>query len=205
MIRQTAFKLSTPRLLIRTAVIVVAALIWFLVASRLLEFGKTIDYSAMLPVGQQALDMLKTVNPYLWWVIVAIWTLIVYFCVRAWYDSSVLAGRAAPVPTASVDELASHLSEEVVDVLLWCWGTRDEPITIGDLHRTNEETRHGRIQKIAMVRQQESILLAQSSGFTAIPASRHHADAPGTRPAGAREVTPRTDVEPTLGSIRDPR
>ncbi len=40
----------------------------------------------------------------------------------------------------------------------WSWGSRDELFTVGDLQRTLWEIRHGRIAKIAMVREQEVLL-----------------------------------------------
>jgi hypothetical protein len=48
-------------------------------------------------------------------------------------------------------------------VLRWTWGSREEPFTVGDLHRSLSEIRHNRIGKIAMVAEQADILDAKPS------------------------------------------
>jgi hypothetical protein len=206
LINQTAIKLGAPRLFLRAVVIIVALVVWFLVAAWLLRFGQGINYTDFTLGGQQVIDILTRINPYLWWAVIAIWTLIVYFVVRAWVDSSIQASRAASVPTPILADLCSNLSGETVEVLLWCWGNREEPFTQGDLRRARTEVRYGRIDKIAVVRQQEAIMLAEIEGAD-LPAQRQSATSPvrARRPAGVAAVpsapdSDRIDVEPTLGS-----
>lgn len=158
LISQTLRKLSTPRILLRLVVIVAAAILWLWVSSLLLQFGRGLTYASLASFGQQVIDMLVLINPYLWWVVVALWTLIMFFSVRAWFNGNVEAGRAAPVEPDAFRALCAQLSPEVRDVMRWSWLNRDEPFTIGDLRRTLAETRHGRIDKIAIVREQEAIL-----------------------------------------------
>jgi hypothetical protein len=160
LIRQTLLKLALPRLILRLIVIAVAVLIWLYVASVIMDFGKTINYGALQPLGPQTVDLLARINPYLWWGVVAIWSLIVFFLVRGWLNSSMDSARGLTVPADTFADLVPELSDDVVGVLRWCWGSREEPFTIGDLHRALSETRRGRITKIAMVREQETLLAA---------------------------------------------
>ncbi|ALM85532.1 hypothetical protein [Bordetella sp. N] len=158
LIRQTLLRLATPRLVLRAVVIIVAAAIWLYGAGQITDFGKTINYGALQPLGQQSIDLLNRLNPYLWWGVAAIWFLIVFFIVRSWLRGNIEAARARVVPADTFADLVPQLSEDVVDVVRWCWGSRDEPFTVGDLQRVLSETRHGRIDKIAMVREQEAML-----------------------------------------------
>jgi hypothetical protein len=202
LINQTVMKLSAPRLLIQTALVVVGVIIWFFVAAWLLEFGKTIDYATLVPLGQATVDLLTRINPYIWWVTVVIWTLIAYFIVRALVDSSIRASRAASVPTGALADLTAGLSDEVIEVLLWCWSNRDEPYTLGDLRRSRIEARHGRVEKIAIVRQQEALLVGDIRRNGVVPTVPGVLGAaPPVDPASEKVIrtTPgRVDVEPTI-------
>jgi hypothetical protein len=202
LINQTVMKLSAPRLLIQTALVVVGVIIWFFVAGWLLQFGNTINYATLVPLGQATVDMLTRINPYIWWVIVAIWTLIAYFIVRALVDSSIRASRAASVPTGALADLTAGLSDEVIEVVLWCWSNRDEPYTLGDLRRSRIEARHGRVEKIAIVRQQEALLVGDLRRNRAMPTAPGGLGvAPPFDTANDKVIrtTPgRVDVEPTI-------
>ncbi|MCZ8412004.1 hypothetical protein O9649_29865 [Achromobacter dolens] len=158
LIGQTLLKLALPRLLVRAIVIAVAVIVWYLAASWILDFGKRINYEFLHSLGQPTMDMVQKVNPYIWWVVAGIWTLIVFFVLRAWLSASLASGRATPVSTGVLADLAPQLSQESLGVLRWTWGTREEPFTVGDLHRSLSEIRHNRIGKIAMVAEQTDIL-----------------------------------------------
>jgi hypothetical protein len=201
LINQTALKLSAPRLLIQTALVVVGVIIWFFVADWLLQFGKTINYGSLVPLGQATVEMVTRISPYIWWGIVVIWTLIAYFVIRAMVDSSIRASRAALVPTSALADLTAGLSDEVIEVMLWCWSNRDEPYTLGDLRRSRMEARHGRVEKIAIVRQQEALLTGELRQGRV--ASGAIAMGPGPSAVSSDEkvirTTPgRVDVEPTI-------
>ncbi|MCJ9710109.1 hypothetical protein LWS69_13850, partial [Bordetella hinzii] len=158
LIGQTLLKLALPRLVFRAIVLAVIAVIWLLASSWLLAFGKTLAFDSLHSLGQQTVDLLTRINPYFWWGVVAIWTLIVFFGARNWLYASLAAGRAQVVPRDVLAQLRSKLSEEVVDVLRWVWGDREEPFTVGDLQRSYFELRRNRIGKIALVREQAAIL-----------------------------------------------
>ncbi|ARP84843.1 hypothetical protein [Bordetella genomosp. 9] len=164
LIRQTLLKLASPRLLVRAVVIVAAVAIWLYVAQRILAFGATINYQGLHALGQSTVDLLNRINPYLWWAVAIIWSLIVFFVVRGWLRSHIAAARLVAVPADTFSDLVGDLGEDAIDVMRWCWGNRDEPFTVGDLQRTLWEIRHGRVAKIAMVRDQEVLLGLPPSG-----------------------------------------
>jgi hypothetical protein len=214
LIRQTLLKLASPRLAVRAVVIAVAVVVWLIVAQRILAFGATIDYAALHPLGQATVDMLNRINPYLWWAIAAIWSLIVFFAVRGWLRGNMDAARMVPVPAEAFSDLVGELSDEVIGVMRWCWGGREEPFTVGDLQRTLWEVRHGRIGKIAMVREQEVLLgLPATAGATndagrsgrperLARAQRDDIDWPGERRRPSRVADAENPVEPRIGPLR---
>lgn len=163
LIGQTLLKLALPRLVVRAIVIAVALVLWYLVASWILDFGKRMNYDFLHSLGQPTMDMVQKVAPYIWWVAAGIWSLIVFFSVRAWFSASLAAGSATPVGTDVLANLAPNLSEESLGVLRWTWGDRQEPFTVGDLRRSLSEIRHNRIGKIEMVADQAQILDASAS------------------------------------------
>jgi len=198
LIGQTLLKLALPRLLIRAVVLVVAAIVWLLASSWLLDFGRGLSFDGLQALGQQATSFMAKINPYLWWGVVVIWTLIVFFVVRAWVNADIAATRARPVAPGDLAALAAQLSDESTSVLRWVWGSRDEPFTLGDLRQALTELRHSRIGKMELVRQQGDILDGHPPGQRApgaVPAHPAAAPAaaaqPDTRPSGAR-------IEPNL-------
>jgi hypothetical protein len=209
LIRQTLLKLAFPRIVVRAIVIAVAVVIWLLVAQRILAFGATLDYQFLHPLGQATIDMLNRINPYLWWAVAIVWSLIVFFIVRSWLRSSLEAARVVPVPADTFTDLVAELCDEVIGVMRWCWGNREEPFTVGDLQRTLWEIRHGRIGKIAMVREQEG-LLGISRTAAPLAASRADrerlADRPGERRLAGRSAldvdAPDGPIEPRIGPTR---
>jgi len=110
--------------------------------------------------------------------------------VRAWLSASLASGRATPVSTGVLADLAPQLSEESLGVLRWTWGSREDPFTVGDLQRSLSEIRHNRIGKIAMVAEQAEIL----EGTTAKPPRDDRRDT-RAEPRGERERY----IEPRIG------
>ena len=191
LIGQTLFKLSLPRLAILAAGIVIAVCIWLYAASWLLGLGPRVGLDWLRVLGPQASDFIgRLINPYLWWVLAAIWTIIVLYIVKAWIGSSLAASRLYTVDSAVLAELRPRLCNEVVEVLRWVWTDRSEPFTVGDLQRAHQELRGNRIGKIALMRAQSNILGMESD---------HADDDAGLeeRPRAARRP-----IEPTLGRTR---
>jgi hypothetical protein len=202
LIRQTLLKLAVPRLIIRAIVIAVAVIIWLYVNSLIFGFGATVQFGFLQPLGQPTIDFLNRINPYIWWGVVVIWSLIVLFCVRGWLRSSMDSARGRTVPADTFALLVPELSDEVTDVMRWVWDTRDEPFTLGDLYRTLSETRSGRIDKIAMVREQEALLGAGPLPSPPIRGARGLVD--DGRRAGRTDVRGelRADSRPDLRADR---
>lgn len=194
LIGQTLLKLALPRLIVRAIVLVAAAIIWLMLASWLLNFGRGLSFENLQAFGQQAIDLLTRINPYLWWGVVVIWTLIVFFAVRSWLMSDIASSRARPLSAGDLSSLSSQLSEEVRDVLRWVWGSREEPFTLGDLRQASIELRHRRIDKIELVREQSAILDGVGGATTPARATRA---TPGASAAPLPTVAPAESPRPT--------
>jgi len=169
-IGQTLMRLATPRLIVRALVLAVAIVIWLIVSSTLLDVGRSLSFDSLHSLGQQTVDLLTRLNPYFWWVVVAIWSLIVFFIARSWLYSDMAAARTRVVDANTLASLRASLSDEAVEVLRWVWGDRDDPFTIGDLQRARRELRGNRVGKIALVREQSAIL-DQARASSAAPVS----------------------------------
>lgn len=163
LISHTLGKLAFPRIVLRAAVVLLAIAAWYYVSRWLLDFGRAVHYDNAHALGTQTADLLTRINPYLWWAAVALWTLVVFFTVRGWLAGSIDAGRLRAIPSDTFAGLTTELSDETLDVLRWSWSNRDEPYTFGDLQRARAELRGGRIEKIAIVREQEALLAARAS------------------------------------------
>ena len=107
---------DSPRLLVRAIVIAVAVIVWYLAASWILDFGKRINYEFLHSLGQPTMDMVQKVNPYIWWVVAGIWTLIVFF-IPVSYTHLVHAGcdlvkimATGGVMTPGVSPMDAHYS-----------------------------------------------------------------------------------------------
>lgn len=192
LIGQTLLKLAMPRLVLRAIVLVIVAVIWLLVSAWLLAFGKTLSFESLHSLGQQTVELLTRINPYVWWGVAVIWSLIVFFSARAWLYGSLAHGRTRIVPASVLTPLHARLSPEVVDVLRWVWGDRQEPFTIGDLQRSHQELRRNRIGKIALVREQAAIL--DQTPALAAPVGRSE--------PGVSRTPPAAPAEPHIGPYR---
>lgn len=174
-------------MIIRGAVLIVAVIIWLMFASWLLDFGNGLKFDQFQALGQQALDLFVRINPYLWWGVVVIWSLIIFFMTRAWLCSDIASGRAKAVPVSELSPLTAELSQDTLGVVRWVWGNREEPLTLGDLRQVGIELRHHRVDRLDLVREQSRIIDAQQ---TATPRAQTVA-APIAAPSGHR-------IEPNL-------
>ncbi len=205
LIGQTLRKLSAPKILLRVMVVVVAAGLWLWTSSAILDFGHRLDYSAFSTLGQQAVDIMGAIGPYLWWIVVLLWSLIVFFSIRSWINRHIEASRAAPINLAIFNHVAARISIEAREVLKWSWSNRDEPFTEGDLRRARDELIHGRVDKLAIVRAQLAIL--QAEGLADTPPyeadTRPVASAIPTGTSRAAGHPRRGPIEPRLGRFDD--
>ena len=151
-----------PRVITRIAVLSVAVAIWLWVSNTVIALGKTVRYDGFEAFGQQVVDFLTRINPYIWWGVVLILTLMVLAGLRNWMRHSLKHGKRAIVPLSVIQDLSLRLSPEVIQVLRWVWTDTEVPVTVGDLQQTLRETRSGRVHKLALARAQLSAL--QSPG-----------------------------------------
>ncbi|ETF02862.1 membrane protein [Advenella kashmirensis W13003] len=158
LVSRTLLKLATPRIIMRAAVIIVTIIVWLWVAARILEFGAVQDYAFLDKFNAQLVSFLHSINPYLWWAVVLLGTLIVYFFLSAWYSGSVQRAAYKTVPADTAADLIKSLSPEGRDVLGWVWRDRSEPINIGNLKTTKDELDNNRVSKLAQIRDQERLL-----------------------------------------------
>ena len=75
---------------------------------------------------------------------------------RGWLRRSFAHGRAALVPLEVIDNLATSLSADGLDVLRWVWQDTEVPITVGNLQQTLRQVRTGRVRKLALARAQKA-------------------------------------------------
>lgn len=140
------------------SVLAVLTVAWILFCQQILKAGALVRYDALQSLGTQVVTFMTRINPYLWWGLTIILTLIVLSLARTWFKGSVLRMRRMPVSVADVQKLAQDMSAEAVDVLLWVWDQETGPVTIGDLIVTREELRAGRVRKLAIARAQHDAL-----------------------------------------------
>ncbi|MCC2596273.1 hypothetical protein LKR43_07960 [Pusillimonas sp. MFBS29] len=156
--RNTLLKLTAAQKIFCVVVIVVIALIWYRLLNRLLAYGHNIDYSGLQVLGARTLALLEQYNPFFWWAVVALCTLIIAYFLYRFVLGMQRSARARLVDEATVSQLVSQLSEPAREVLRWAWQDRRDPLTVGDLQRAYNEIRSGRASKIALARRHAAVL-----------------------------------------------
>lgn len=134
------------------------ALIWAWIFNQILIAGSLIRYDGLQSLGSQVVSFMTRINPYLWWGIAIILTLIVLSLARAWFKSSIAAGKRVMVSVGEVQKLSQSMSPQGVEVLLWVWDKEIGPVTVGDLLLAREQIRSGRARKIAAAKAQYQAL-----------------------------------------------
>ena len=153
-LNETIRRRQLPGWLLRTGVLAAVAIIWFWVCQQILRAGSLIRYDGLEALGQEVVRLLTQINPYLWWGVIAILSLIVLSVARAWFLRSAKRSRTALVPVADIQKLATLMSSEGIQVLKWVWDATADPVTVGDLIVTRQEIQSGRVRKLAMVQSQ---------------------------------------------------
>lgn len=151
-------KRSLSHWITRAAILVVLTWVWLWICRQILIVGELMPYDRLEPLGPQVVSFMTKINPYLWWVIVAILTLILLTVIRTWLKNSVSRSRKALVSVGDLQQLVNVMSPEGVEVLQWVWDDEQGPLSLGDLLRAREEIRSGRPRKLAMVRSQRAAL-----------------------------------------------
>jgi hypothetical protein len=109
-------------------------------------------------MGADASALLQRYNPYFWWAVVILCTILIAYLLTLAVRG--LAGRARlkAVDPHSVEQLTDQLSAAALDVLLWAWQQRDEPLRVGDLQLAGRELRAGRAGRLQLAAIQRAAL-----------------------------------------------
>lgn len=166
LLRNTLLKLTAVQKMICAAVIVITALIWYDLLKRLVAFGRGIDYGGLHALGGQAIALLKQYNPFFWWAVVALCTLIIAYFLYGFVQSMQRRSRARVVNEETIALLAARLSDPAREVLRWAWYDHREPVTVGDLQRAYSELRNGRHHRITLARRHDALLSARADAAT---------------------------------------
>lgn len=158
LMRRTATRLGLPYLLRRVALVVIVLAVFAVVANLILNYGRTVTYSALGTPDSAAVSFLTRINPYLWWGLVAILGLIVFFWLKAAWSEGVAQERTVAVPADTLQGLSAQVCPSTLCVMRWVWSDRSDPFSIGDLRRSAAEARGGRIDKLRLVNEQEALL-----------------------------------------------
>jgi hypothetical protein len=158
LLRSTLLKLTAAQKITCVVVIAAVALIWYDLLNRLIAFGHNVDYSGLHALGEHAVELLKLYNPYFWWAIVALCTLIIAYFLYCFVQGTQRSVRNKLVGAEIINTLARELSEPAKEVLRWTWQDRRHPITVGDLQRTADELQASRASKISLAREHAAAL-----------------------------------------------
>lgn len=158
LVRRTLHHLTATQKITCAVVIVVAALIWWSVLNRLLAFGRGIDYSGLQVLGTQTITLLQQYNPFFWWGVVALGTLLLVYILYGFVVSTQQRVSRKLLNRNTVERLSTQLSESGLEVLNWSWQDRRNPMTVGNLQQTYVEMRSNRASKITLARQHEALL-----------------------------------------------
>jgi len=158
LLRSTLLKLTATQKIICSVVIAVVALIWYDLLNRLIDFGHGIDYTGLHALGPRTVELLARYNPFFWWTLVALCTLIIAYFLYSFVRGTQRRTQGKLVSTAVVGGLVSQLSDPAKEVLAWVWQDRRDPLTVGDLQRTAFELRANRAHKINLAREHSAAL-----------------------------------------------
>jgi hypothetical protein len=158
LLRTTLLKLTATQKILCIVVVAIVALIWYDLLNRLVEFGRGIDYSGLHALGVEAIALIQQYNPFFWWAVVALCTLIIAYFLYGFVQSTRQSARAKLVDESTIAMLSGRLSDPALEVLRWAWFDTRRPINVGDLQRAAAELRNGRAAKIDLARSHAALL-----------------------------------------------
>jgi hypothetical protein len=158
LLRSTLMKLTATQKIVCGVVIAIVALVWYDLLNRLIDFGRGIDYTGLHALGPRTVELLTRYNPFFWWTLVALCTLIIAYFLYGFVRGTQRKVQSKLVSTEVVSALVSELSEPAKEVLCWVWQDRRDPLTVGDLQRTAFELRADRAHKINLAREHAAAL-----------------------------------------------
>jgi len=157
-LRNTVLRLTAATRVFTVGVVVIVAIVWWFLLHRLIAFGRDLDYSGLEAMGGQVAAIVKQYNPFFWWAIVALCTLIIAYFLFGFVGAMNRRASARRVDAATVAGLASDLSPPALQVLQWSWQNRREPITVGVLQRAHHELQAGRAARIELAQRHGALL-----------------------------------------------
>jgi len=140
------------------ALVLITAWVWVWLAKALLAFGLHFDFKRFNVAGPEALSLLERVNPWFWWVLVGLLTLILVRVLFALGRSLAARARRRSVHPDAFRQLATQLSAPALDVLLWAWSSTDEPLRVGDVQQAAVELASHRASRLQTARDQRQML-----------------------------------------------
>ncbi|CAM5205483.1 putative protein OS=Castellaniella defragrans OX=75697 GN=HNR28_002184 PE=4 SV=1 [Castellaniella defragrans] len=156
-------KLTATTKIFSAILVVVVVLAWYDLLNRLLAFGKGIDYAGNHFMGAEASALLQRYNPYFWWALIILCTILIVYLLTLSVRGLANRARLKLVDAGSVTQITDRLSVPALDVLLWAWRERDEPLRVGDLQLASRALRAGRATRL----QQAATQLATLEGARA--------------------------------------
>ena len=158
LLRNTVLKLTAATRIFTVAVVIIVALVWWPLLHKIVAFGTHLDYSGLDAFGAQVAALVKQYNPFFWWAVVALCTLIIAYFLYGFVGSMNRRASARRVDADIVAGLASRLTAPALQVLQWSWQNRREPISVGVLQRALRELQYGRAARIQLAEQHAAIL-----------------------------------------------
>lgn len=158
LLRNTVLKLTAATRVLTIAVVLLTVLVWWFLLHRLIAFGRGLDYSGLQALGPQIMAFVQQYNPFFWWAVVALCTLIIAYFLYGFVESMNRRASARRVSADLVALLVSRLSPPAVQVLQWCWQNHREPITVGVLQQTQRELSNGRAARIELAERHAALL-----------------------------------------------
>lgn len=159
LIDRTLLNLVKGRFFMLIAISVLVLGIVYFVAKKILDFGKSIDYSFLNDTAVEVVvEYLEQYNIYFWWFIVIIVALLALSFLNSLVRQNLNNFAETNVPMPVIRNLMSRLSPMSLEVLAWVWQNRLEPIKINDLKQLSRELRQGRFNRIEEAREQERLL-----------------------------------------------
>ena len=201
LLRSTLLRLTATQKLLCVAGVLAVALLWYIVAGRILAWGLALNYEGLHAFGPQAIALLQQYSPFFWWALIIALTLIIAYFLYGIVQSSQRAIRLRIVDTNTVRELAQQLSLHGIEVLQWAWSDRREPLRIGDLQRAYAELGAGRYGKIVQAREHAALLALPPDANTTSAAQAKPQPKPAPQAqAHTDTATARPRQEPELRS-----
>lgn len=200
----TIRKLLLPTRLLQAGVIAAVIIIGIWIAQQIVRLGGMIRYDGLKSLGPEFVRIMNDINPYLWWGVVAILSLIVLSVTRTWLINSEKRSRTVLVSVADIQRLANVLSVDGIQVLRWVWDENADPVTVGDLIATRRQLGSGRVRKLAMAQAQALALASASKPLALTPQETGSANSvrtrtdPGIDPQARARAEPGARNEPTL-------